>query len=124
MYNQEATNMLNADDQKIQDLLKAWQTNQVTVGRLKDMPKALLDSHTYTAIAKQRTKFIALDMGGSGHFLVDRKTERVYSIKAYGVPNLKKDRGTVEYLTKFINDLTAQGKEYTHNFWYSLHPVD
>jgi hypothetical protein len=63
-------------------------------------------------------------MGGSGHFLVDRKTEQVYSIKGYGVPNLKKPRGTVEFLTQFINNLTTEGKEYTHTYWYALHPTE
>jgi hypothetical protein len=74
--------------------------------------------------AKDRTKFIALDYGTSGHFLVDRKTEQVYSIKGYGVANLKKPRGTVEFLTKFINTLTEQGKEYMSTYWYKLHVTD
>lgn len=116
--------MLSAKDSKIQRLLEAWKKNELQCGLSKDSST----KDKYVCTAKDRTKYIALDYGyttaTSGHFLVDRKTERVYSIKGYGVPNLKKDRGTVEYLTCFINKLTTEGKAYQHPYWYLLHPVD
>ena len=37
--------------------------------------------------ARERTKYIALDNGLSGCFLVDKETEMVYTVKTYGVPN-------------------------------------
>lgn len=113
--------MLNATDVKIEQLMKAWHENQTQVGNLKGLHEAVTSSYTKKAI--DRTKFIALNMGGSGHFLVDRKTEMVYSIKGYGIPNLKKPRGTVEFLTEFIRHLTALGKEYTFAYWYDMHRI-
>lgn len=114
--------MLNANDPKITALLEAWHRNQVEVGTLKGMRPETMAA--YQKHAEQRSKFIALDNGSAGHFLVDRTTEQVYSIKGYGQVNLKKPRGTVEFLTNFINKCTAEGKEYTHTFWYALHPVE
>jgi hypothetical protein len=114
--------MLSANDEKIQRLLTVWYENMIKVGNLKDSHPSTKEH--YKTVAKDRTKFIALDYGGSGHFLVDRKTEQVYSIKGYGVPNLKKPRGTVEFLTQFIGNLTTEGKEYMHTYWYALHPTE
>lgn len=114
--------MLDATDTKIQRLLEAWDKNQKTVGSLKDAFE-ITKSH-YVKSAKQKTKYICLDDGDSGHFIVNRDTEQVYSIKGYGVPNLKKPRGTVEFLTSFINQCTADGKEYMHTYWYALHPTE
>lgn len=112
--------MLNATDKKIQDLLDAWHENEATVG----FPQRGLTNIVPDAKhVHEGSKYLRLDNGGSGHFMVNRETEEVYSIKGYGVPNLKKPRGTVEFLTQFIKDMTAQGREYTHAFWYALHPT-
>jgi hypothetical protein len=50
-------------------------------------------------VAKTRKKYIALDRGGSGVYLVDRATGDVYSIKGYGVPNRKV--GTLDSMIAF-----------------------
>lgn len=63
------------------------------------------DSPSYAKFAKLRKKYIALDRGSSGEFLVDRLTHRVFSIKAYGVPN--RFVGTIESLTARYLDNTA-----------------
>lgn len=109
---------LNADDPKINALLEAWDKNNQ------------LKKHNMFYQAKARTKYIVLtygyysqDPGASTHFMVDRETQEVYSVLSWRAPNLKKPRGTVEFLTNFINKLTAEGKEYMHTYWYALHPT-
>lgn len=39
---------------------------------------------------EKRRKFIAIDFGGSGAFLVEVATGELYNIKGYGVPNYNK----------------------------------
>lgn len=50
----------------------------------------------YPKTAKVRRRWIALDQGTGGVFLLDPQTEEVYTIKAYGVPNRK--IGTIDQL--------------------------
>ena len=51
---------------------------------------------TEAKTAKQGRRWINLDRGGSGVFMLDRFTGRIYLIKSkYGVPNLKKCVGTL-----------------------------
>lgn len=116
--------MLNASDSKIKRLLAAWHENEVKTNRVGTADPQKFYDQFHQKSAKDRKKFIALDMGGSGHFLVDRLTEQVYSIKGYGVPNLKKPRGTVDFLTQFIKAETEAGREYMHTWWYDLHPTE
>ena len=40
--------------------------------------------------AKPRTKFIAIDIGSYGAYLVEKTTGEIYNIKAYGVPDRNK----------------------------------
>lgn len=110
--------MLN--DEKLTALLEAWHENEKLGFQQRGLTAISPDTkHWHTG-----SKYIRLDNGGSGHFMVNRETEQVYSIKGYGVPNLKKPRGTVEFLTKFIKAETAAGREYTHRYWYALHPTE
>ena len=37
-----------------------------------------------------RKKYIALDCGGSGAFLIEKKTGEIFNIKAYGAPDKNK----------------------------------
>lgn len=41
-------------------------------------------------VVKPRKKYIALDIGASGAFLVDAADGEIYNIKAYGVPDKNK----------------------------------
>jgi hypothetical protein len=112
--------MYNANDQSVKDLLAAWEQNDLQFCFKGDAELA-----KYAAKhAHDGTKYIRLDRGTSGHLMVNRETGMVYSIKGYGVPNLKKPRGTVERLTRFIQECTEKGLGYTHGYWYRLHPVD
>lgn len=81
------TPLLNHDSPAIVGFLTAWhEAGRAEFVRLYDM----LDYDSYaTKVAKTRRKYIALNRGGSGVFLIDRATSDVYSIKAYGVPNRK-----------------------------------
>ena len=45
------------------------------------------DSPAYQHVARDRRKYIALDQGTGGVFLVDKATGDVFTIKGYGVPN-------------------------------------
>src|SRR5215472_17155317 len=77
--------MLDSESQEIKEFLEAWHSN----GRAYfERRYQNLDYDTHCPKqAKTRRKFVACDSGASGVFLVDRLTQEVYSIKAYGVPN-------------------------------------
>ena len=47
------------------------------------------DSPSYAKTAKERRKYIALDSGTSGAFLVDKANGDIFNIKAYGVPKAR-----------------------------------
>ena len=112
---------LKATDDRIIHLMKALEENNIKI-TLKGDPYNFNET-MHKLNAQQRTKYIAINYGGSGSLMVDRQTEAVYSIKGYGVPNLKKFRGTVEYLTKFVQACTLNGVGYRHKYWYDLHPT-
>ena len=42
--------------------------------------------------AKERSKFIAIDCGTSGAFLVEKTTGELYNIQGYGVPDRNKKK--------------------------------
>ena len=48
------------------------------------------DSETYRKHYHVGAKFVRLDQGGSGYYMLEIETGNVYAIKAYGVPNRKK----------------------------------
>lgn len=114
--------MLNATDTKITELLQAWHDNDKRYGGYKANPE-LADQFNAKHVV-DGTKYLKLNSGSSGHFMVNRETEMVFSIKGYGTPNLKKPRGTVEFLTKFIRFCTTKGIAYQQAFWYDLHQIN
>lgn len=78
------TTTYTADSPEVQAFLVAWHEN----GRAsfeRDCPNLNWDTYEPHA-AKDRRRFVALDRGGSGCFLLEKTTGMVYSIKAYGVP--------------------------------------
>lgn len=105
--------LLKANDEIVQQFLYAWYKNATQCGHGLDTPRAE-DGRT----------FIQLFHGSSSHFMIDRRTEIVYSVSAYGQVNRKKPRGTVEFLTNLINKMTEKGEEYMHTYWYKLHPTN
>jgi hypothetical protein len=114
--------MLQINDQKLQALIEAWNENRLATA--PDNMKATI-KQLYNPELADGKKYIKLNQSPrSGHFMIDKATEIVYSIKGFGVPNLKKPRGTVEFLTRFIKECTAKGVEYTHTYWYDLHPTE
>lgn len=50
----------------------------------------LIGTNPYTWRWRDRKKYIAIDCGGSGAFLVEKETGELYNIKAYGVPDKNK----------------------------------
>jgi len=53
-------------------------------------------------ILKRGRKYINIDYNGSGYYMVDIETRRVYGIKAYGVINRRRAYGSVtEFLANF-----------------------
>lgn len=114
--------MLTTDSPKIIALLAAWHDNERACGFYKEHPEQADLYHAKHA--HEGSRYLRLNTGSSGHFMVDRKTEMVYSIKGAGVPNLKKPRGTVEFLTQFITFCTTKGVYYQQAFWYDLHEIN
>jgi len=56
--------------------------------------------------AKEKKKYIYLDVGGSGAFMILIETGEVFNIKGYGTPNKLKCYGSV----KGVKDLIEFGK--------------
>lgn len=56
----------------------------------RDYPNIQYDSDQYAKHYHVGGKYIRLDNGGSGAFMVEIESGIVYEIKAYGVPNKKK----------------------------------
>jgi hypothetical protein len=88
-------NPYTADSEPVQRFLRAWHEH----GRphfTRMHPALDYDSPPYRKYAKERRRFIALDTGDSGRFLLDKVSGEIYSIKAYGVPNRR--LGTIDEL--------------------------
>lgn len=87
------------DDPRIARLLTAWHEHDRAEFESWHHTNLVYDDY-YPKWAKDRQRYIALDRGAkgmeSGRYLVDKETELVYQIKAYGVPNKKKCLGTVD----------------------------
>lgn len=78
--------------------LEAWHEN----GRAdfeRRLPNLIYDSEYYAKTAKDRRRFVALDSGGSGWYLLERASGIVYSIKGYGVP-----KRPIKHLALLMND--------------------
>ena len=89
------------DDPRIAEFLHLWHENGRT--RFENTYESLdYDSPSYSKTAKDRRKYIALDDGTSGRFLLDKGTGIVWGIKAYGVPHRGKCCGRLDTLiTKY-----------------------
>lgn len=77
--------MLTADSPEIRDFLTAWhEAGRAEFERYHD--RLVYDEYA-PKVAKDRRKYLALNRGTGGVYLVDKATGAVYTIKAYGVPN-------------------------------------
>jgi hypothetical protein len=70
---------------KLIDLVLALQES-VNAEYRKDYPNVIPPAVTL----KRRVKFICVDIGTSGAFMVEKATGELYNIKAYGVPDRNK----------------------------------
>jgi hypothetical protein len=77
--------LLTANDPSITEFLAAWHESERTY--FERHYSSLVYDRDSPKVARERRKYIALDSGTGGVYLVDRATGDVYSIKAYGVPN-------------------------------------
>ena len=95
--------MLTATSEAVTTFLVAWHEN----GRpLFERRYESLNYDTYAPKhAVERKRWICLDEGSSGRFVVDRGTGEVYTIKAYGRPNRR--IGTLASLTEQYQAGTA-----------------
>lgn len=88
---------------EVLDFLTAWHENGRThFDRLA--PNLVYDDYD-PKHAEDRKKYIALDHGTSGAFLLDKGTGTVYTIKAYGKPN--RSIGHISELTAKYRAATA-----------------
>ena len=109
MVTRQAAARYSASDDRIQQLLHDWHES----GRaaFEAQYKALKYDRERQKRATDRQKYIALDEGHSGAWLVDRATGDVYNIKSkYGVPDKSKRLGHID---------TVTGEElHQYRWWY------
>lgn len=111
--------MLNANSPEVQNFLAAWHMNDLQVkGSTSSATKVVREGRRYLHLNYQHANQTM------GHFMCDRETAQVYSIKGYGRPNKQKPRGKIEFLTSFIEECTKKNIDYTHDYWYALHPTE
>jgi hypothetical protein len=81
-------------EDRIKEILQNWHE----AGRAefeRDYPSLDYDSDQYAKHCHIGTKYIRLDAGTSGAFMLDSVTGLIYGIKAYGVLDKKKIAGNV-----------------------------
>lgn len=106
---------MTAESREIKDFIAAWHENNRD--SFERQFKSL-DYDTYEKkAAKERRKYIALDEGTSGRFLVDKKTGMVYGIAAYGVP--KYSLGHIDELTEKFHLATSHNRSLEHRAAYA-----
>ena len=93
---------------KINRFLSLWHENGRALFE-RTTPRLDYDSY-YPKTMTVRRRWIALDKGTSGVFLLDPRTEEVYTIKAYGVPNRKV--GTLDSLIEAYQSPLTKQYEY------------
>lgn len=111
----------SADDQRIQTLLADWHADHREAYRAQLCREKWTPGHRQLCLdnfdrdqakrATNRQKYIALDEGSSGVWLVDRQSGDVYHIKSkYGVPDKSKHLGNIDMIT--ATELC------TYRWWY------
>lgn len=65
------------------------------------MRQDVMDSCHYTASIKIGRKYVNIDFGGSGKYMVDLATGEIFGIKAYGVIHRGHQFGTLDTLDAF-----------------------
>jgi len=84
--------MTTQQTERIKEIIKQWHE----AGRAdftKRYTNLDYDSANYSKDFHVGAKYIRLDAGGSGAFMVEVESGIIYGIKAYGVPNKKKIAG-------------------------------
>lgn len=106
--------LTGATDPRVVAFLKAWHENGRTL-YAKSYPNTYAagsyDSLTGEAKhAQAGRKYINLDRGGSGMFMVEKATGMVYGIKAYGRIHRGKHIGHIEAVTADYLKATAENR--------------
>ena len=88
----------SAADARLQQLLHDW--HEAGRAEFEGSYKNLVYDDTRRKTAVDRQKYIALDEGQSGAWLVDRMTGELYNLKSkYGVPDKRKRLGHIDAVT-------------------------
>jgi len=80
------------DIQPLADLLHAEQQARL----VRDGLTLALHAHNYAVSVKIGKKFARVDVGGSGHLMVELETGAIFGIKAYGVVHRGHQYGTLD----------------------------
>ena len=86
---------IDFDDLRIAEFLQLWHERDRAAFE-RSYPSLDYDSAAYAKTASRRRKYIALDHGTSGKFLLDRGTGLIWGIKAYGVRHPGKLLGHID----------------------------
>ncbi len=89
--------VIDLSDPRIAAFLRLWHENGRAAFQ-KSYPSLDYDSEYYCKTAKNRSKYIALDDGTSGRYLLEKATGLIWGIKAYGVRHTGKLIGHIDAL--------------------------
>lgn len=84
--------------QTVDDLLKDWHEAR-RASFQSAYPNLDYDSPAYAKTAKDRSKYICLDNGTSGAFILEKSTGRIFGIKGYGTIDRRKFVGILGHVT-------------------------
>ena len=99
--------MISIDDPRIAEFITLWHEN----GRAsfeRSYANLDYDCEHYRKAAKEARRYIHLNDGTSGRFLLDRNTGEVWGIKAYGVRHPGKFAGTLDQLIASYREANEQ----------------
>ena len=86
-------------EQKVNELCELITSHQrERLVKLKYNPEL----HPHKAVSKDGNKYIRVDVGTSGKYMVEKSTGNIYGIKAYGVIHHGHQYGTLETINDYF----------------------
>lgn len=88
-------------DEKLEQFRATLENQRRAVLRMDGMKEDLLNHSAYSATAKPGRKYVNVDFGNSGIYMVVRDTGEIFGIKGYGVIHRGHYYGTLDTIADY-----------------------